>query len=279
MEQGADFAGGERRTAPLLNLINNTHLRIHMGEVFNERIIISGFEVEYYHYKDKSIYRGYDRGPRKKREDAYVDIGVDKKIQTEKAKSSVNRTRKEIRRRINSNPQLTKFLTLTFRDEVNDIDIGNYKLNLFTQRAKDRYSEFQYLAVPEFQKSGRVHYHLLCNLRYVESRKIEKVWGEGFIKIKRINRTGNLGRYLCKYLNKDMFDERMFRKKKYFCSQNLEKPREMVGRGVKVFLEKNAFNLKLMWEKTFPNEFIGEVEYKLFHYTTLGLDLDWKEDE
>ena len=248
-----------------------------MGEVFNKRLIISGFEVEYYHYKDKPVYRGFDRGPRKKRGEE--DIVVEEKVQTEKAKSSVDRTRKEIRRRINSNPKLTKFLTLTFRDEIIDIDIANRKLNLFTQRARDRWSEFQYLAVPEFQKSGRVHHHLICNLRYVRSEEIEKVWGEGFIKIKLLRKTGNLGLYLCKYLQKDMFDKRMFRKKKYFCSQSLEKPREMVGKRVELFLNKNSYNLKLIRETTLNNKFIGEVGYTLFNFTTLGLDLKWNENE
>jgi hypothetical protein len=247
-----------------------------MGEVFQHRLIISGFEVEYYFYKDKSIYRGF--GAREKREKQESEIvGKDEKIQEAKSQSSVNRTRKEIRRRINSNPQLTKFLTLTFGDNITDIATANRKLNLFSQRAKDRWKEFQYLAVPEFQKSGRVHYHLLCDLRYVKSQDIEKVWGEGFINIRRLY--GNLGWYLCKYLNKDMFDKRMFRKKKYFCSQDLKKPMEMVGKKVKVYLEKNSYNLKIIRETNFHNEFIGEVEYKLLNFTTLGLDLKTQDDE
>jgi hypothetical protein len=111
----------------------------------------------------------------------------------------------------------------------------------------------------------------------VKSEEIRKVWGQGFIKIKR--RKGNLGWYLCKYLQKDMFDKRMFRKKKYFCSQNLKKPMEMVGKKVKVFLEKNAHNLKLIKETSFHNEFIGEVGYTVYNFTTLGLDLEWNENE
>jgi hypothetical protein len=247
-----------------------------MGEFFQHRLIISGFEVEYFYYKDKSIYRGY--GARTKREKVEDEIvPKDEKVQEAKAQSSVNRTRKEIRRRINSNPQLTKFLTLTFRDEITEMDIANPKFNLFTQRAKDKWPEFQYLAVPEFQKSGRVHYHLLCNLRYVLSHDIEKVWGEGFINIRRLH--GNLGWYLCKYLQKDMFDKRMFRKKKYFCSQDLAKSREIVGKKAQEFLKGYSHNLKLMKATIFHNEFIGEVEFTLLHFRTRSLDLKWSDEQ
>ncbi|MDD3487458.1 MAG: hypothetical protein PHF35_03725 [Candidatus Moranbacteria bacterium] len=155
-------------------------------------------------------------------------------------------------------------MTLTFRDHITDIDKANYKLNLFAQRAKDRWKEFQYLAVPEDQKSGRVHYHLLCNLRYVPAKEIEKVWKNGFIKVNRVDKVSNLGAYVCKYLQKDMFDKRMFGKKKFFCSQDLKKPTEKTNYDAQTYMQNNSGNLKLNWETTFNDEHRGNILYKTY---------------
>jgi hypothetical protein len=118
----------------------------------------------------------------------------------------------------------------------------------------------------EFQKRGAVHYHLLCNLRYVQSKKIEKIWKHGFIKIKRISNIKNIGAYVCKYLQKEMFDKRMFGKKKYFRSQDLENPVELVGDNASFFIEKGKDDLNLIWEKEFENEYRGKVLYQLYNY-------------
>ncbi len=242
-----------------------------MIKAFNIKTIIAGREVEEYTYKNKSVIRGYRRRSRQSKKDK-----GEKKEQTEKTKFSINRTRTEIRRRVNSNPELTKFLTLT--TTMTDIEQANKEFNLFTQRMKDRFPEFQYLAVPEFQKDvdfhgnvkpngGAVHYHILCNLRYVPAKEIGlDIWKCGTIDIRRIDRASNLGRYICKYLQKDMFDKRMFGKKKYFCSRDLNKPLELIQEDAIFFMDSVKKDLELKAEKTFYNEYSGEVDYKLFRF-------------
>lgn len=241
-----------------------------MIKAFTKKVIISGREVEYYDYKSKPVIRGYRRHARRIKKEKREE-----NEQTEKTKFSVNRTRTEIRRKVNANPQLLKFLTLT--TTIPDIEKTNKLFNLFTQRMKDRFPEFQYLSVPEFQKDidfhgnvkpegGAVHYHLLCNLRYVKSEEIAEIWGNGFINIKRIDRASNIGRYICKYLQKDMFDKRMFRKKKFFCSQDLQESLEILEDEAVFFLEATQKDLELLKEKTFYNEYSGEVDYKLFQF-------------
>lgn len=235
-----------------------------------EKIIISGFEVEQYQYKDKPVMRNYKRKKREKRKDENND---DKKPKA-KAKSSISHTRKDIRRIINSNPQLNKFLTLTTVET--DLTKMNNLFNLFTQRMKDRFSEFQYFSIIEFQKDidffgkvkpdgGAVHYHLLCNLRYVKSDEIEKIWGHGFIKIKRVNHVTNLGAYMSKYLQKDMYDTRLFGKKKFFCSQDLKRPTEIINEEARTYKKDNLDNLEKKWESTFYVDYRGEIIYRSFH--------------
>ena len=240
-----------------------------------EKVLVSCFEIEQYQYLDKPVIRNYKREERKKKNNG-ENKKKEKKTQTEKAQSSVSRTRKDIRRLVNSNPQLIKFLTLT----TTSTDIGkmNREFKLFTQRmkAKDCFPDFQYLSVPEFQKDidffgkvkpdgGAVHYHLLCNLPYVDQKKIAKIWGHGFIKIKRVSHVTNLGAYLCKYLQKDMHDKRMFGKKKFFCSQDLNRPIEITNEEARKYMQDNSDNLKMTWEKTFNDEYRGEISYKVFH--------------
>lgn len=229
-----------------------------MTEIICERVILSGHEIEHYQYKDKPIYRGYKRRKRKEPKEP--------KKQTGKSKFSVHRTITEIRRIISNNPQLIKFLTLTFRGEMTEVNIANHLFNLFIQRMKDRYPEFQYFAVIEFQERGVIHYHLLCNLRYVKSKELEKIWGQGFIKIKRKREADRLREYLSKYLWKDMRDERLFHKKKYFRSQDLQRSTEIVNEESKFFMKNCETNFKFIEELTFSNAHTGKCLYRRYHF-------------
>jgi hypothetical protein len=237
-------------------------------EAYNHKVFISGTEIEHYEYKDRMQIRGYKRRPRKKK---IVEEKEEKKENPQKTMYSVNRTRTRIRRMINANPGLNKFLTLT--TTMTDISKTNKLFNLFIPRMKSRFPEFRYLAVPEFQKDvdffgkvkpngGEVHYHLLCNLRYVKSKELEKIWGIGFINIKRLDKGTNVGAYMSKYLRKDMFDKRMFRKRKFFYSQDLKKTVEIIGRNAQSFMQGNT--AKLVKEKTFDNMYTGKVVYKTY---------------
>ena len=53
------------------------------------------------------------------------------------------------------------FITLTFKDEVIDINLANKYLNTYLTAVrrdmKKKGKEFYYLGVPEYQKNGRVH--------------------------------------------------------------------------------------------------------------------------
>ena len=241
-----------------------------MVEIYNEKIIISGLNIERYKYT-KPILRGFRRKKRKVKKQE-----VEENKQKEKSAYSVNRTRTEIRRIISTNPHLNKFLTLT--STSSNLDEMNKLFNLFTQRMKDRFPEFRYLCVPEFQSDidyfgelkpdgGAVHYHILCNLRYIQSKTIEEIWGHGFIKIKRIDRIADLGNYLSKYLKKDMFDKRTFGKKKFFCSQDLQKPVEIIGKTATDFYSDNQPHLELIYEKVFPaNEYQDDILYQILKF-------------
>lgn len=252
---------------------------------FNEKVIISKTEVEHYSYKTRPVMRGYHRTKedtvrnfvkkQSEKSQPVVKKIKTKKEQAEKQLSAVRRSRNSIRRIVNSNPQLNKFLTLT--SKMTDVKQSNNCFNRFIERMKDRFPEFQYFAVLEFQKDvdyfgkkkekgGAVHYHLLCNLRYVESNSLAKIWGHGFIKIKRVDQIKNLGQYLSKYLQKDMFDKRMFGKKKFFHSQDLDRPLELIGEKSRLFIKNEEKKLQFIREFEFENEYQGKVLYRLYNF-------------
>lgn len=131
------------------------------------------------------------------------------------------------------------FLTLTFREEITDLKTANRLYSEFIQNYnyrifKEKIKRLQYIAVPEFQKNGRVHYHvLLFNLPYnVKNYDIAKtVWKHGHIWMKSLYKSNGYGisKYMSKYLVKSYDDPRLFKKRKYFPSAKILRPIELKG--------------------------------------------------
>lgn len=239
-----------------------------MAHSYNCKVVVSGTQVEVYEY-NKPVWRDFKKTGKNGRkvpnqEPKQLDIFEHLEIKKQKAQFSINRTRTEIRRLVNANPQLNKFMTLTFADNITDLATANYLFNKFILRMSYKYSSFEYLAVPEFQKRGAVHYHVLCKLPFVEITHIQTIWGHGFIKLNRIDDVNNVGAYVCKYLSKDMFDERTFAKKKFFRSQTLKKAVEILGWLAMKFIERVLSFLTPVFEKVFTSEWTGEVHYRAY---------------
>jgi len=245
-----------------------------MAYSYNEKVVVSGEHAESYNYK-KRVWREFEKKTQESvknephKEPIQLSLEEQIKLQQQKQQYSVNRTRTEIRRLINSNPQITKFMTLTFAKNITDLKEANYIFNQFIKRMTYKYPSFEYLAIPEFQKRGAVHYHLLCKMPFVHFSEIRQIWDQGNIDIKKLNNVDNIGAYVCKYLSKDMFDKRTFGKKKFFRSQTLKQPIELVGWMAHKFIEKFLSVLTPTFEKTFESEWVGEVEYKAFKLNSL----------
>lgn len=246
-----------------------------MAYPYNVKVVVSGKQVEVYNYK-KSVWRDFERTQasvetKPVKEPKQLDIFEKIKQQKQKQEFSVNRTRTEIRRLINSNPQLNKFMTLTFAQNITDLKQANYEFNKFVLRLSYKYPNFEYLAVPEFQKRGAVHYHVICNLPFVHYNEIFETWGQGKIDIKKVKDVTNLGAYVCKYLGKDMFDERTFGKKKFFRSQTLSEAKEFFGYLAQLFIKKFLALATPVFEKVFNSEWTGEVTYQAYTLDSLPL--------
>jgi len=180
-----------------------------------------------------------------------------------RARFSLQRTRTKIRRLINANPDFDKFLTLTFAENLQDIKIANRQFSLFIERLNYVYPNTKHLAVIEFQKRGAVHYHMLSNLGYVNASKISDIWKNGFVKINKIKNVDNVGAYVCKYLQKEVFEGKMKNKKKYFTSRNLDKPVEIFDSNEikKIADFYGLSSVQPVYKSEFDSIYTGGVKY------------------
>jgi hypothetical protein len=172
---------------------------------------------------------------------------------------SLSRTRTSLIELVENNEDaFISFITLTYKDEVEDIDraytdLSNY-LKLCKRHLKKEGKELQYIAVPEIQrkratKTGKyvIHFHLITNIEigsvlipkrpaktiegadHKGTKTIEyydlKGWSKGFSIAMPIQHQGEfeLSQYLLKYLYKD-FSDRFFGRQKILHSNNLKVP-------------------------------------------------------
>lgn len=125
----------------------------------------------------------------------------------------------------------TKFMTLTFKEKIENVTYTNYefskyikRLNFYLYHVKKQC--LKYIAVWEKQKRGAIHYHIiLFDLPFIKTKKLQEIWGHGFVKINKIDvdSKDNRGRYVSKYFSKDI-DDKTYKQKSFFKSQNLIMP-------------------------------------------------------
>jgi hypothetical protein len=251
-------------------------------KIYQIKYVVSGSVIERYTY-EKNQFVGFE--PKNKNGKNKNGITT-----SENRAFSLGRARKIVMRTINSNPCLNKFLTLTFEENITDLDYANNELKKWIKRVnyqvfKTKKSEMKYVAVIEFQKRGAVHYHILCNLPYIDVNSLAETWGHGFIKLNRIkgdkgrfgsDECDNVGAYVCKYMTKDNDDERLIGRNTYLMSRNLDKPQEIyVGINEKDLLQQvygldDGVNLgsltsKANFSSMYTNDYTGTVVYNQFN--------------
>lgn len=139
---------------------------------------------------------------------------------------SLQRARQKIRRLIWANrTRHMKFLTLTYRTNMQDLKTFYNDFKIMQQNLKYQNIKLRYLYVLEYQERGAIHCHMVVfNSEYIPANIIEKAWGKGFIKINQIKDIKNLGAYVCKYLTKESMAE--YNSKSFHTSRGLNQPTE-----------------------------------------------------
>ncbi|BBM16486.1 hypothetical protein G15_0099 [Enterococcus avium] len=207
---------------------------------------------------------------------------------------TIKKTMKKLRRLISHNftggdNQL--WITLTFSEEVTDYRIASKDYKLFMKKIRRRYANLEYISVIEPQKSGRWHFHVLLKETtnkklYISNTEINKIWGNGFTKTKRLKTTDKIGNYVTTYLTDLKIDDtnqtvkgarlhfypkgiRIYRR-----SRNIENPLEFNDLKENIMLTHNIKNK----QPNFSKETTYETRYGLQkYYTEFYDDLDIKE--
>jgi hypothetical protein len=151
-----------------------------------------------------------------------------------------------------------------------------YSLRLHLQKILPTLKEQQgfgtalkYLVVPEFQKRGAVHYHIIF-FKFPKQEDtnelLNSVWGHGFTFNKTINSVDHLKNYVTKYFVKNALDPRLKGKKHYFCSRNLGRP---------VLLREQTNNeaiISVLKDPEYQNSYSSngeEITYSIFQNSPL----------
>jgi len=155
-----------------------------------------------------------------------------KKLQNSRRHYSLSRARQNIYRLVEANvfrhgAYKPIFATLTFKQNIESLREANQHYKYFIKKLNDYVGyNVKYVAVPEFQRRGAVHYHIVFfNLHFIDRLQFESLWSHGFTNIgyadSNGNKINNVSAYLSKYLSKDTADKRLYGQRSYFTSRGL----------------------------------------------------------
>ena len=171
----------------------------------------------------------------------------------------------------------TSFITLTYAENMQDIKQAKIELNYFIKNVKKVKKDFKYIAIPEFQKRGAIHFHLLTNLslqdNYIIIKQKDnnkyynvKYWSKGFTSFEPLyNDLKKVIGYISKYMTKDC-DSRLFGIRRFTSSENLIKPVEeyiniQERKHLDYFLDLIQ-NKQCIYENTYQDNFDNDISFK-----------------
>lgn len=253
-------------------------------EKVTHKIIQSGDVIEIYEYSEGYL-KGYALTENQLNDRTSFESDSDDGDSRER---SLRRAKTNLRRLINSNigqygrEFTAKFLTLTFKENVQDIKQANYEFKKFIQRLNyklygTKKANLKYTTVIEFQKRGAIHYHtIVYNMPYLKANEISNVWENGFIKINKIDDVDNVGAYVGEYLGqaekgqgKNIEDDRLRGQKTHFSSRGLFKPVEITDKKIVEQVATALLNEKISYSAEFENEHLGKISYKQYNLNTV----------
>jgi len=127
-------------------------------------------------------------------------------------KKSLYRTFKNARGLINANVtdvNNVRWITLTYAENMKDTnrlyeDFKKFNMRFQTYCKNESISCPEYIVMMEPQRRGAWHCHLLYiwdkKAPYIANKKLETIWNQGFVKIKKLDNVDNVGAYLTAYL-------------------------------------------------------------------------------
>lgn len=98
------------------------------------------------------------------------------------------------------------WITLTFgKNKVYNANELYPIFHSFIKRLRNRFKDMilDYIYVPEPHEKGDWHIHLLLKSNkelYIKNSKLNEIWGNGFVKVNRLQDVDNIGAYVSAYL-------------------------------------------------------------------------------
>jgi len=238
-------------------------------------LIKYGEFVEFYEYEKDIEYVHKKRGKRVSSDDGKSGLlsnmaptGEDLERKQGRREDNAKRAQVAFRRLVISNLTAASrpvLLTLTYRKNERSLSKAYKHFTAFVQSLRYcQKTQFKYIAVPEFQERGAVHFHALVwgldekmVLEERETRKIAKLWSHGFIYIKQTDGREGIAFYLAKYMVKAFLDPQLKNQKSYVCSRNLERPVIQKHTGSKSQIELFYGALVKIKEVVYNNPWLG----------------------
>jgi hypothetical protein len=233
------------------------------------KLVKSGNLIEVYNY-EKSISQKIHSGRRKsfkQRDSRPLSSRPD----------NIRRRCKSFTRLVQSNlvgSVAPALFTLTVAERVG-IERGYEYLREFWIRLRQASISYsKYIAVPEFQKRGAIHFHLIIwgLNEYVDqernNRQIQNLWQRGFVDCIQSDGSSKIAGYLAKYMRKSMFDRRLVGQKAYSASRSCLRSVSFSSPAVFNF-SSEVFGIDLetalpVVDKQFNTQWLGSARYRLY---------------
>lgn len=251
---------------------------------YDTRVIVSGRVIEIIDY-ERPIFKELQR---KEGSNLGRSVVADKQDQERHREDTLQKAKARCRRLINANAHQYHdssgrtykpvFFTATYADNITDLTETNKDLRRFIKRLGNRAhgstGSLKYVAIPEFQERGAVHYHIVIfNMPWIEHKELARIWGHGFVWIKGIEQIDNVGAYVTEYMTKEHDDGRLKGRRCYMTAQGLLEPKEVKYREgtikAKEIAEMTA-QLSPKYEVTHISEHYGSITYKQYIMSRLG---------
>lgn len=188
-------------------------------------------------------------------------------------KYSNMRAVRDIRSIIKGNFHNTKYLkhiVFTFDPSTSkkfnqwDLKECNKKKVIFENRFRKYFPEARYIIVPERHEDGRIHYHMVSDVGFVQLDVLKKMWFYGRSSIGCNEEPQDyIVKELSKYVTKNTTK---FNARRYYCSNNITKPRKYTGdEALRILSSALKIGLKEYGKEVlFYNEFVGAGSYQPF---------------
>lgn len=199
--------------------------------------------------------------------------------QDERRQQTVRDARNNVRRLALMNFGVNdKFITLTYKKNMQDIEQADKDFKTFIKRFKYHFNikNLKYIAVREFQKRGAVHFHMICDwdklftdekeIRQFERLLGKDIWKHGFVDIKQMDHVDNVGAYIIKYMTKNVSIIFFKGRKIYLCSKGLNRPVVYKGVEAEEIIKKHKLEQKKeVFTNSYISEYLGTIVYKEYN--------------